>query len=390
MCNAEFAQPGNLATHIRFIHTGEKPFACSYGECKKNFSTSGNLVNHIRIHTGEKPYICVHDGCKASFAQSSDLNGHARIHSGEKPFICKYDGCNASFSALFTRTVHMRIHSGKKPFVCAYEGCGTAFRTSSQRKNHQIVHSPEHAQRKKLSELRIKRALDAAGYIECFGLGDAMPPPGHYVREKYLKFDQCGGMDLEKTSGKIDFIICTFSGALIFLEVDEGQHFERPTLCEASRMTNAQASLLIGDSHLPACTWLRYNPHEYVNAYCEIVTTPSPATREAWLIDFLADKRLCDFLGLRVLYAYYDAVDLGHLGLGVVPARTLEFDYNSRLRALSFDAHLHAFDVPREIDDETADDAWEAVKDLVEEREAVARLRLQSMLTNKAKRFKRH
>ena len=151
-------------------------------------------------------------------------------------------------------------------------------------------------------------------------------------------------------------------------------------------MTNAQSSLLIGGSHLPACTWLRYNPHEYVDDDHEITIAPSPKDREAWLIEFLADRRLCDLVGLRVLYAFYDVVDLDELG--IVPVRALEFDYHERLRAFSFDAHMHAFDAPREIDDATAEIAWASVEELVAERMKRSDARLRAMMKNRTKKRK--
>lgn len=76
--------------------------------------------------------------------------------------------------------------------------------------------------------------------------------------------------------------------------------------------------------------------------------------------------------------------------LGVVPARVLEFDYHARLRAFSFDAHRHAFDAPREIDDATADEAWAMIEEFVEERIKRAEARLRAIIAaNRAKSKKR-
>ena len=303
---------------------------------------------------------------------------------GEKPYACQH--CDASYSDSSSLTKHVRTHTGEKPYACKH--CDAAFSQSGTLAKHSIVHTPGHAQQKKLSEMHIENALKKAGYIKCGELGDAAPPPGHFYREKVLTFKGCVGMNTEQNWCKVDFVVCASSGALVFLEVDESQHFDRPTMCEVSRMTNAYESMLLGGTPLDACIWLRYNPHERIDAGLnEIVTTPSRPVREEWLVQFLNDARLLALRGIRVLYAYYDNVDLDELGM--VPARALEFDYSEHLRALSFDAHLHAFDEPRPIDDATAEVAWGVVEEKVDARQKKARGRLTAMRGQRQKR-KRH
>ncbi|KAM6972984.1 uncharacterized protein FYW47_003073 [Aplochiton taeniatus] len=43
-----------------FHSKGEKPYSCKH--CRKRFTTSGNLMVHMRTHTGEKPYTCKNCG----------------------------------------------------------------------------------------------------------------------------------------------------------------------------------------------------------------------------------------------------------------------------------------------------------------------------------------
>lgn len=51
------------------VHTGSKPYKCTY--CEKAFSQSNDLTLHIRRHTGDKPYIC--EVCGDRFIQVSGI-----------------------------------------------------------------------------------------------------------------------------------------------------------------------------------------------------------------------------------------------------------------------------------------------------------------------------
>lgn len=61
------------------VHSGEKPYVCSFADCGKRFSLDFNLRTHIRsIHSGEKPYIC--NICNKNFSQSANLRVHYTLH----------------------------------------------------------------------------------------------------------------------------------------------------------------------------------------------------------------------------------------------------------------------------------------------------------------------
>jgi uncharacterized Zn-finger protein len=60
----------------------KRKFSCKY--CFRELSSRQNLREHLYIHTGEKPYACTEPGCGQSFRQGSLLSIHRKIHSEVK------------------------------------------------------------------------------------------------------------------------------------------------------------------------------------------------------------------------------------------------------------------------------------------------------------------
>lgn len=57
-----------------YIHSGERPFKCSY--CDKAFTQGKTLKFHLRRHLDEKPFVC--SECNCSFRQRDGLKRHLK------------------------------------------------------------------------------------------------------------------------------------------------------------------------------------------------------------------------------------------------------------------------------------------------------------------------
>ncbi|TPX46264.1 hypothetical protein SeMB42_g03765 [Synchytrium endobioticum] len=78
-CFKFFGKKGDLHRH-EMIHSGDKPFKCSYPLCTKAFVQRAALITHTRTHTGEKPFVCEVPFCGRRFSDPSQFSRHRKAH----------------------------------------------------------------------------------------------------------------------------------------------------------------------------------------------------------------------------------------------------------------------------------------------------------------------
>ncbi|XP_058526389.1 zinc finger protein 42 homolog [Ochotona princeps] len=116
----------------------EETFACPESGCTKKLRDKTALKKHLVIH-GPRHHVCAE--CGKGFCEKSKLKRHFLVHTGEKPFQCTFDGCGRRFSLDFNLRTHVRIHTGEKPFMCPFDGCNKRFIQSNNMKAHIITHA---------------------------------------------------------------------------------------------------------------------------------------------------------------------------------------------------------------------------------------------------------
>ncbi|XP_039324412.1 zinc finger protein 42 homolog [Saimiri boliviensis] len=114
------------------------PIACPQSGCTRKLRDLAALRKHRVVH-GPRNHVCAE--CGKAFTESSKLKRHFLVHTGERPFQCTFAGCGKRFSLDFNLRTHVRIHTGEKRFLCPFEGCSKKFTQSSNLKAHILTHA---------------------------------------------------------------------------------------------------------------------------------------------------------------------------------------------------------------------------------------------------------
>lgn len=109
-CDKKYKQTSELKEHMK-SHSNLKSYVCTI--CGKTLATRNGIYVHMKVHNGIKNHVC--RTCGTKYVTAGQLASHIKhIHSKQKPFSCSYENCLKSFVTSMALRAHVRSHSTEK------------------------------------------------------------------------------------------------------------------------------------------------------------------------------------------------------------------------------------------------------------------------------------
>ncbi|XP_031766436.1 zinc finger protein 184-like isoform X2 [Galleria mellonella] len=137
-CGKTFAGKKFVGAHIQIVHMKNTHRPCIY--CGK-FLAAAHMTEHVKTHELVRSYKC--NCCGIVLRSRLGYIQHMRLHTGEKPYACSY--CNETFSASSRRSEHVRkVHKCQKVLRHGCDFCPARFNLPYRLRKHvATAHSSE-------------------------------------------------------------------------------------------------------------------------------------------------------------------------------------------------------------------------------------------------------